>query len=50
MDEVLNYIANLGFPIVISVYLLTRIEQKLSELTESIRSLTLAIKSNEIAI
>ncbi|NLU35633.1 MAG: YvrJ family protein [Clostridiales bacterium] len=36
-------IANLGFPIVISVYLLVRIENRMENLTESIQSLTRAI-------
>ncbi len=40
MNEVFEYVANLGFPIVISVYLLVRIEGKLAELTDSIRELT----------
>lgn len=39
MDEVLKQIANLGFPIVVSVYLLVRIENKLDRLTESINTL-----------
>jgi hypothetical protein len=36
-------IANLGFPIVISVYLLVRIEGKLDELSKSITDLAHAI-------
>lgn len=43
MEEVYTQIANLGFPIVISVYLLVRIEGKLSELTKSINELAKAI-------
>ncbi|WP_326908136.1 YvrJ family protein [Sedimentibacter sp. MB31-C6] len=45
MDEILTLIGNFGFPIVVAVYLLVRIEKKLSELTESIHELTTAIKS-----
>lgn len=43
MEEVLSYIANLGFPIVISVYLLVRIEDKLDQLSESINELSRVI-------
>ncbi len=43
MEQVLGMIANLGFPIVISVYLLVRIENRMENLTESIQSLTRAI-------
>ncbi|NLM06530.1 MAG: YvrJ family protein [Tissierellia bacterium] len=44
MEEVTSLIANLGFPIVMTVFLLTRVEKKLDALTESIASLTMAIK------
>lgn len=43
MDEIYSNIANLGFPIVISIYLLVRIEGKLSQLTESITELSKTI-------
>lgn len=43
MEEVYTQIANLGFPIVISVYLLVRIEGKLNELTKSINELSKTI-------
>ncbi|HHY83785.1 MAG TPA: YvrJ family protein [Clostridiales bacterium] len=36
-------IANMGFPIVISVYLLVRIENRLENLSQSIQALTRAI-------
>lgn len=39
----LSQIANFGFPIVICVYLLVRIEGKLENLTESINELAKAI-------
>lgn len=45
MEEVYSNIANLGFPIVISIYLLVRIEGKLNQLTESINELTKVISS-----
>ncbi len=39
MEQVLGLVANLGFPIVVSVYLLVRIENRLESLTESIHQL-----------
>lgn len=45
MEEIYSNIANLGFPIVISVYLLVRIEGKLNALTESISELSKVISS-----
>lgn len=46
MNEVLDYIANLGFPIVLSIFLLVRIETKLSELSGCITELSRAILSS----
>ncbi|NLX63037.1 MAG: YvrJ family protein [Tissierellia bacterium] len=43
MEEMYSHIANLGFPIVISMYLLIRIEGKLNQLTESINELAKVI-------
>ncbi len=43
MEEIYTGIANLGFPIVISIYLLVRIEGKLNQLSESIIELSKAI-------
>lgn len=43
MQEIYASIANLGFPIVISIYLLVRIEGKLNELTQSISELSKVI-------
>lgn len=45
MEEIYTNIANLGFPIVISIYLLVRIEGKLNQLTESINELSKVIAS-----
>lgn len=45
MEEIYTHIANLGFPIVISIYLLVRIEGKLNQLTESINELSNVISS-----
>lgn len=43
MQDIYSTIANLGFPIVISIYLLVRIEGKLNELTNSIIELSNSI-------
>lgn len=43
MEQLLGLIANMGFPIVISVYLLVRIENRLEALTESIHQLAEAV-------
>ena len=40
MEELLVQISNIGFPIVLSMYLLIRIEGKMEELTKSIGKLT----------
>lgn len=45
MNELVNLIANLGFPIAISLYLLIRIEGKLESLTTSINNLAQTINS-----
>jgi len=39
MEEMLQGLANYGFPIVVSVYLLVRMESKLDQLTEVILKL-----------
>lgn len=39
MENLVTVIANLGFPIAISVFLLVRIENKIEKLTESINQL-----------
>ncbi|HHV38344.1 MAG TPA: YvrJ family protein [Tepidimicrobium sp.] len=43
MEDIYTHIANLGFPIVLSIYLLVRIEGKLNQLTESINELSRVI-------
>lgn len=43
MEDLLAQISNLGFPIVVSVYLLIRIEKKLTDLSNTINELTRAI-------
>lgn len=44
MDELFSQIANVGFPIVVSIYLLVRVEAKLDNLTVSITELSKAIE------
>ncbi|WP_411681322.1 YvrJ family protein [Clostridium thailandense] len=47
MNDLLNIIGNVGFPIAVSVYLLVRLEGKLEVLTQSINNLSNVInKSN----
>ena len=43
MEEILVQISNFGFPIVVSAYLLIRIENKLSDLSYNINELARAI-------
>ena len=43
MEDLLNLIGNVGFPIAVSVYLLIRVESKLGELTKAIGELREAI-------
>lgn len=43
MEDIYTGIANLGFPIVISIYLLVRIEGKLNQLSDSIIELSKVI-------
>lgn len=44
MEEIINFIGNVGFPIVVTVFLLARVESKLDGLSESITELSIAIK------
>ena len=43
MDQLLGYAANYGFPMMVSVYLLVRIEGKLEQLAASINELSKVI-------
>jgi hypothetical protein len=45
MDYIQTLIANVGFPIAVSMYLLVRIEQKLQVLSDSINDLSNNISS-----
>ena len=47
MEEIYTGIANLGFPIVLSIYLLVRIEGKLNELSHSITELSKVIAGSK---
>jgi hypothetical protein len=44
MEEVIKQVANVGFPVVVAIYLLVRMEAKLDQLTTSIISLTNVIE------
>jgi len=43
MEQMMNYAANFGFPMIVSAFLLVRIETRLTELTASISDLTKVI-------
>ncbi len=43
MEQLFGMIANMGFPIVVSVYLLVRIENRIENLAQSIQVLAQAI-------
>ncbi len=44
MEQILTYTASYGFPMVVSAYLLVRIEGKLEQLKQSIHELTRTIE------
>ena len=48
MEEILTLVGNFGFPIVVSVYLLVRIEGKIGELSTSLTELAKAIAILEV--
>lgn len=45
MDSMLAQVANYGFPMVVAIYLLVRVEKKLDDLTAAITSLERAIEN-----
>ena len=47
MEDLFTSVANLGFPIVISIYLLVRIEGKLGDLSASIVELSKTIANTK---
>lgn len=44
MDELIQNLPNVGFPIVLSLFLLVRMEKKMDELSNSIRELSEALR------
>lgn len=48
MDLLVQSIADTGFPIVLSLYLLIRLEGKIEDLTDSIRDLNRALTGEEV--
>ncbi len=48
MEELLKLVGNFGFPIVVSAYLLVRIEGKINDLSTSITDLAKAIAVLEV--
>jgi len=48
MEEIINLVSNVGFPIAITVYLMMRFENKLEKLDDSINSLVIAINNSNI--
>lgn len=47
MEDLLSQIGNIGFPIVVSMYLLMRLEGKMEQLTVSISKLTDVLEKNK---
>ncbi len=48
MDYILQSAANYGFPMVVAVYLLVRVDRRIAELDISIKSLTNVIERQKI--
>ena len=44
MENIITNISNVGFPVVVSVFLLLRFEKKIDELTKAITELVSKIK------
>ena len=44
MENIISSISNVGFPVVLSVFLLLRFEKKIDELTEAINELVVKLK------
>lgn len=47
MNDLLTYITEFGFAVLVTVYLLTRMEKKIDHLTESIKNLNQQIQKIE---
>jgi len=48
MEDILQGVANVGFPIAVAAYLLVRIENKLDELSLSIQSLAQVVSEKQV--
>lgn len=46
MEEMINILSNVGFPIAIALYLLIRFENKLTQLNDSINNLSNIIQNS----
>ena len=46
MEELLTLMGNFGFPMVLSIYLLTRLESRIDDLTKNISRLTETLIKN----
>ncbi|WP_373836113.1 YvrJ family protein [Jeotgalibaca arthritidis] len=46
MEEIVTMIGNFGFPIVLVIYLFTRFEKQITEVTESIERLEERVKES----
>lgn len=46
MEDMINILSNVGFPIAIALYLLIRFENKLSQLNDSINNLSNIIQKS----
>lgn len=46
MEEMINILSNVGFPIAIALYLLIRFETKLTQLNDSINNLSNIIQNS----
>ena len=44
MENIISNISNVGFPVVLSVFLLLRFEKKIDELTKTINELVVKLK------
>ena len=44
MENIISSISNVGFPVVLSIFLLLRFENKIDELTKAINELVVKLK------
>lgn len=47
MEELFANVGNVGFPILITIYVLVRMEKKMDDLTKAISELTINIKDSD---